>query len=133
MTASRLTFRPALLALACAASLPAFPALAASPACEAKRAEIEASIAEAQARGQAQRVRGLQQALAANQANCSDASLAAEREDDIREAQREVAEREAELAEEKREGGDADKIARRQAKLDEARAELVAAQKRPKP
>jgi len=98
-------------------------ASAASPACEAKRAEIEASLADAQARGQAQRARGLKKALDANTSNCTDASLAKARDADIRAAQKEVAEREADLSAAQRKG-DADKIARRQAKLDDARAEL---------
>lgn len=105
-------------------------AAAASPACEAKRAEIEASLADAQARGQAREVRGLKKALDANRANCTDASLAKEREDDIRKARKEVAEREADLRSAQRKG-DADKIAKRQSKLDDARAELERVSKPP--
>jgi flagellar motor protein MotB len=116
-------------ALAGAAAILAWtPAWAASPACDAKRAEIEASLADAQARGQASQVRGLKRALAANQSHCTDAALAKQREKDISEAQREVAQREKDLQDAQRKG-DADKIDKRQAKLDEARAELARAER----
>ena len=98
-----------------------------SPACEAKRANIEAQIAEATAKGRTQQVDGLKRALAANQAHCTDASLAKEREENIQKAQEKVAEREKSLAEAKLKG-DADKIAKKQAKLDEARRALTEAQ-----
>lgn len=104
------------------------PARAASPACEAKRAEIESSLADAQAHGNARQVRGLKRALGANQAHCTDASLAKERDREIRDAQREVAQREGDLQSAQRKG-DADKIRTRQAKLDEARADLERVQK----
>lgn len=97
-----------------------------SPACEAKRANIEAQIAEATAKGRTQQVEGLKRALAANQAHCTDASLAKERDEDIQEAQEKVAEREKSLAEAKLKG-DVDKIAKKQAKLDEARRALTEA------
>ncbi len=105
------------------------PALAdPSPACVAKRTYIENQIAEAKANNRTEQVEGLQRALKANKANCTDESLAKEREEDIRDAQEEVAERERDLAEAKREG-DADKIAKRQEKLNEARQELEEARK----
>lgn len=106
------------------------PALAAQggPACAAKRADIEAQIGAAQARGNRQELAGLKRALKANQSRCSDAGLARERDARIREAQREVAQRETELAQEEKKG-DAQKIAKRSAKLDEARAELAEASK----
>jgi hypothetical protein len=99
-----------------------------SPACEAKRANIEKQIAEATSRGRSQEVAGLKRALAANKAECTDASLAKEREERIQEAQKEVAEREKDLAEAERKG-DAKKIAKRKTKLDEARSELTEAEK----
>jgi len=102
------------------------PARAASPACEAKRANIEAQIAEAEARGHKRRAAGLQEALSANRAHCTDESLAAAREADIRKAEREVAEREEALRAAQRKG-DRKKIARQQAKLEEARSELAEA------
>ena len=66
--------------------------------------------------------------MAANQAHCTDASLAKERDEDIQKAQEKVAEREKSLAEAKLKGA-ADKIAKKQAKLDEARRALTEAQK----
>lgn len=99
-----------------------------SPACEAKRASIEKQIDEASARGRNQEVAGLKRALAANKARCTDASLAKERDADIRDAQRKVASREKSLAEAERKG-DAKKIATRKAKLEEARKGLAEAEK----
>lgn len=66
--------------------------------------------------------------MRANQAHCSDASLAAERERDIQKATKKVAKREKDLAEAQRKG-DPDKIAQRQRRLDEARQALTEAQK----
>lgn len=108
-------------------TLPAFAAEA-SPACAAKRANIESQISEARARGHAQALKGLQRALKAHIAHCSDASLAEEREAKIAKAQRELAARESDLREAERKG-DAKKMASRKAKLDEARRELAEAQK----
>ena len=79
-------------------------------------------------RGHSQELAGLQRALAANQAHCSDASLAKAREADIRAAQKKVAEREKSLAEAERKGN-AKKIAKRKAKLAEARRDLAEAEK----
>jgi hypothetical protein len=106
------------------------PTLAAdaSPACAAKRAQIEAQISEATAQGNKQQVAGLQKALKANKANCSDASLAAERDKQIKAAQKKVASREKSLREAEQKG-DAKKIADRKAKLEAAKAELVEAEK----
>ena len=108
----------------------ATPLLAAepSPACAAKRAHIESEMSLAQAQGRQHQIAGLQTALRANQANCTDASLAAERESDIKKATKKVAEREEKLAKAQA-NGDAQKIARQQADLDAARSELANAQK----
>lgn len=121
---------PLCAALLAALTALAAPALAASggPACEAKRADIQAQIGAAQARGNRQELAGLNRALKANQSRCTDAGLARERDGRIREAQREVALRERELAQEEKKG-DAKKIAKRSAKLDAARAELAEASK----
>lgn len=113
--------------LLAACTLPAFAADA-SPACAAKRAAIEQQLAEARARGNTQQIKGLQRALKANIAHCTDASLAKEREAQIAKAQREVAKRERDLREAERKG-DAQKIATRKAKLEEAQHELAEAQK----
>lgn len=111
-------------------ALAASPAMAAQPsaACTAKRADIEAQLAEATTQQRKQEVAGLQKALKANQANCTDASLAKDRDRDIKQAQKKVAERERSLAEAERKG-DAKKIADRQAKLEAARSGLARAER----
>ena len=111
-------------------ALAATPLLAAEPsaACAAKVARIEFEVGQAQAQGRQHQIAGLQRALRATQSNCTDASLAAERESDIKKATKKVAEREQKLAKAQAKG-DAQKIASQQADLDEARSELVNAQK----
>ncbi|MET4575820.1 DUF1090 domain-containing protein [Ottowia thiooxydans] len=106
------------------------PALASepSPACLAKRASIESQLEEAKSRNRKQEMMGLQKALRANKARCTDEILAKEREKDIKQAQRKVAERERDLAEAQKKG-DAKKIMTRQQKLDEARRTLAASEK----
>ncbi|RYF65369.1 MAG: DUF1090 domain-containing protein [Comamonadaceae bacterium] len=99
-----------------------------SPACAAKRADIQAQLSEATAQKRKHEVAGLQKALKANQANCTDASLAKDRDRDIKQAQKKVAERERSLAEAERKG-DAKKIADRQAKLEAARSGLARAER----
>jgi len=101
------------------------PLLAAEqlPACMAKRAEIERGISAAEAQGNVREARGLRKALRANIDRCTTASLEAERSRDIAEAEEEVAERQADLARAERKG-DAEKIAKQKAKLEEARQEL---------
>jgi hypothetical protein len=107
-------------------------AVAAQPsaACAAKRAEIENQLAEANAHGRKHEAAGLQKALKANRARCSDASLARARDQDIKQARKKVAEREHSLAQARRKG-DADKIADREAKLEEARQALARAERPP--
>ena len=111
-----------------AASAGSALASTASPACVAKRTSIEAQIAEATAQGHKSRLNGLNTALRANKANCTDASLAKERDRDIKAAQKKVTSREKDLAKAEKKG-DAQKIASRRAKLDEARADLARAEK----
>ncbi|WP_353235222.1 DUF1090 domain-containing protein [Diaphorobacter ruginosibacter] len=115
----------ALFLLACAS--PAFAAER-SAACEAKRSHIESQISHATAHGRSREVAGLKRALAANKAHYTDASLAKERDARIRDAQRKVAEREKGLAQAEHKG-DAGKIAARKAKLEQARNDLIEAQK----
>lgn len=105
-------------------ALAATPLLAAEPACAAKITRIEFEVGQAQAQGRQHQIAGLQKALRATQSHCTDASLAADRESDIQKATKKVAEREQKLAK-----GDAQKIARQQADLEEARSALVNAQK----
>lgn len=117
------------LVATCVLALSAVSASAAAPpsaACAAKRAEIEQQIVQAKAQGRSQEVRGLERALKANQTNCTDASLARERQARIAQAEREVAERERDLAKAERER-DSKKVERRRTKLEEANAELAQA------
>ena len=109
-------------------ALAATPLLAAEPACAAKITRIELEVGQAQAQGRQHQIAGLQKALRATQSHCTDASLAADRESDIQKATKKVAEREQKLAKAQAKG-DAQKIARQQADLDEARSDLVNAQK----
>ena len=101
--------------------------LAATPLL-AKITRIEFEVGQAQAQGRQHQIAGLQKALRATQSNCTDASLAAERESDIKKATEKVAEREQKLAKAQAKG-DTRKIASQQADLDKARSELVNAQK----
>lgn len=114
----------ALLALSTFLSL----ANAAGPACAAKRMDIESQLSEAKARGRSQQVAGLNKALRANAANCTDESLAKDREARIQKARRELAQREKDLAAAER-AGSAKKIEKRRTKLEEARRELADAEK----
>ena len=111
-------------------ALHAAPALAtdASPACEAKRTNIELQIEEATKRGNSKEVAGLRKALQANKDHCTQASLEKEREKQIRQAEKKVQEREKSLAEAERKG-DAKKIANRKSKLEEAHSDLLEAEK----
>jgi hypothetical protein len=113
-----------LFALCSTASFAATPI----SACEAKRAHIEAQIVEAKAHGQQQKVAGLEKALRENIAHCSDVSLAKEQESKILSAKQKVADRETELREAELKG-DAKKIVKSKAKLDEARQALSEAEK----
>jgi len=91
--------------------------------CNAKREAIERDIDAAKARGQAQRVQGLERAMRANQRNCSEERLQAEHRKRVQAQERKVAERQRELEAAKHKGR-ADKIAQRESKLREEEAEL---------
>lgn len=99
-----------------------------SKGCDAKRSSIEQEIAYARAHGNANRVDGLETALARLNANCTDASLRSESQRKVAAAQKKLAEREHDLQKAKDEGKSAKKIAERQHKVDEAHAELERAQ-----
>ncbi|KMS54958.1 hypothetical protein V474_17975 [Novosphingobium barchaimii LL02] len=111
------------------ALLASSPVLAAepSPLCVAKQQDIERRIFTAKTQGHSRELDGLNKALRESRRNCTAASLEAERARDIRQASEEVAEREAALAKARR-GGDPDKIAKREAKLQEARVKLAEAE-----
>ena len=114
------------IVLAAAAALTSTWTLAqpvAGATCEARREAIGRDIDAARAQGQTQRVRGLQTALAEVRRNCSDAKLAAAHQRRVKGQERKVAERERDLREAQRKGR-AGKIAQREDKLREARAEL---------
>ncbi|WP_162248689.1 DUF1090 domain-containing protein [Variovorax sp. Root473] len=115
-----------LLVLAAAAAFTALGA-AAQPTgpgtCDAKREAIGRDIEMAKSKGQKQRVRGLETALAEVNRNCTDAKLAAEHARRIRNQERKVAERERDLRE-AQEKGRASKIADREKKLRDAQEEL---------
>ena len=98
------------------------------PGCSAKEARIEAEIADATSRGQKHRLTGLQKALGATRANCTEQSRKNEREARIRKAKQEVAEREKDLLDAEK-SGDVDKVNKRRVKAAEARRELVNAEK----
>lgn len=106
------------------------PSMAAEPGpgCAAKQAEIEASIAAATERGNKQELAGLNKALRATKANCTEASLKKQKEARVRKAQQALAQREQDLAQAEK-TGDGKKIEKRRAKAEEARRELDAAEK----
>lgn len=99
-----------------------------SAACAYKQQEIETQLGFAKQAGNQYQIAGLERALAAHKANCSDASLEQERQERITKAEHKVAEREQELAE-ARAKGDPKKVARRQSKLQEAQQGLQEAQR----
>lgn len=102
-------------------------ALAADPTalkgCAAKKANLQTQIDYAREHNNSHQQAGLQSALDAVKAHCTDALLRQEREKTISEAKHEVRERQADLAEATKKG-DADKISKRQAKLAESQKEL---------
>jgi hypothetical protein len=117
----------AILSAACGAS-----AAELSPACQAKSNRIQTQIADAQAVGNRQELRGLRSALQANAAHCTDRALAAERDADIHKAELKVRRRERELKNAQA-ANDPKKIASRQSKLEEAQRSLTEAQSVPAP
>ncbi|MGO4395771.1 DUF1090 domain-containing protein [Variovorax sp. M-6] len=101
----------------------AAPEPAAGGTCQAKREEISRNLDEARAKGQKQRVRGLEHALSEVDAHCSDAKLQAEQQRRIQRQEEAVAARERDLKEAERDGN-AKKVARRKSKLLEEQAKL---------
>lgn len=116
-----------------AALLVSLPALAQSPipaGCAAKSASIEKEMDYSKAHGNGGRVAGLQTALDAVRNNCSEASLAAEREAKITEKTHTVEEKKANLKRAQA-SGNAKKIAKGKSKLAQAEAELEEARRAP--
>lgn len=119
----------AVLGLLLAANLNITPLLAADGegGCAVKRQVLQDKIEAAQQSGNSQELDGLRRALGNVDAHCDDASLHEERLASVKEAREEVQEREKDL----REAigtGDQEKIAKHQARLAEARAELEQAE-----
>lgn len=109
------------------AALPALADTAANPRCEAKAASIEKQLQAAWAEGHTQQAKGLSAALDGVRENCTDKELMRELQAKVNKARDEIREREADLREAEL-AGDGGKIAKRQAKLDEALEELKAAE-----
>jgi len=107
-------------------ALPALPAFAQSnlTGCAAKKDDIQQQIDYAKTHNNSYRIAGLEKALSEVNANCSDASLRADREADVRKKEQKVAEREQELTEAKA-TGHTDKIQKKQEKLVDAKEELA--------
>lgn len=113
-----------LLATIIALHFSPYAAAQAGPACAAKQASIESKVVAAQARGNKWELAGLNRALQATKANCTDESLVKEREKGIRKAKQELAKREKELAQAEK-TADPEKIAKRRAKAEKARGKLA--------
>ncbi|HCB1499609.1 uncharacterized protein DUF1090 [Klebsiella oxytoca] len=103
-------------------------AFAISP-CQEKEQDIQREISYAEKHHNQNRIDGLNRALSEVRANCSDSKLKAEHQQKIAKQQAEIAERQSDLREAEQKG-DADKISKRQHKLDEAQQELKALQSR---
>lgn len=118
-----------LLSLLLAAGLSATPVLAAEPdsGCATKRQVLQEKIDAAEQSGNERELQGLRKALGNIDAHCDDASLQEDRLASIEEARQEVEEREMDLREAMGKG-DQEKIAKRRAKLAEARADLEQAE-----
>jgi division protein CdvB (Snf7/Vps24/ESCRT-III family) len=94
--------------------------------CAAKKHHLQTLIEQARMRGNSHQQAGLETALNEVNANCTDESLRQARENKIKVAEDEVRERRDDL-EAAIKKGDADKISKRRAKLDESRSELQSA------
>ncbi|MBD9397112.1 DUF1090 domain-containing protein [Pseudomonas sp. PDM11] len=105
------------------AALPALADQSANPLCEAKAVNIEKQLQAAWAEGNAEKAKGLSAALDDVRENCSDKELMRELAAKVNKARDEIREREADLREAEL-SGDPQKIAKRQAKLDEALQDL---------
>ncbi|MEP8455320.1 DUF1090 domain-containing protein (plasmid) [Enterobacter bugandensis] len=100
----------------------------AATGCEAKRQDIKQQIDYARANDNKHRIAGLEKALSELNTHCTDERLHAERESEVKDKELKVEERRQELAEAQADGR-ADKVAKKQRKLEEALAELDEAKK----
>ncbi|WP_054178212.1 DUF1090 domain-containing protein [Trabulsiella odontotermitis] len=103
-------------------------AWAASP-CQEKAQNIQREISYAEKHHNQNRINGLKKALNEVNAHCSDRQVLADHQKKIARQKDEVAERRQELNEAKQKG-DADKIDKRERKLNEAQDELKALESR---
>jgi len=101
----------------------------ASSLCQEKEQDIQREISYAEKHNNHSRINGLKKALSEVKANCSDSKLRADHQRKIDEQKEEIAERRRDLAEAK-EKGDADKVAKREHKLQEAQNDLKALESR---
>ncbi|TLU66480.1 MULTISPECIES: DUF1090 domain-containing protein [Enterobacteriaceae] len=101
----------------------------ASSLCQEKEQDIQREISYAEKHNNQSRINGLKKALSEVKANCSDSKLRADHQRKIDEQKEEIAERRRDLTEAK-EKGDADKVAKREHKLQEAQNELKALESR---
>ena len=108
------------IALLLALSSLSASAIAASP-CQEKEQDIQREISYAEKHHNQSRIDGLNTAL--RRENCSDSKLKADHQQKIAKQREEIAERQRDL-QEARKKGDADKINKRQHKLNEAQQEL---------
>ncbi len=123
-------FSPLVLLTCC--GLLATPLLAAEQApeatgCLAKSHEISMKIEQAKTEGNKPMQAGLEKALSETNANCSEASLLKQREQQVLDAKREVSRRQADLNKAMAKG-DPERINKRKDKLAESRKELQDAQ-----
>ena len=112
------------LALLCVSS-----ASFANSLCQEKEQDIQREISYAEKHNNQSRIDGLKKALSEVRANCTDDKLRAEHQKKIEKQEAEIAERRDDLQEAKQDG-DADKISKRERKLQEAQEELKALESR---
>ncbi len=97
--------------------------------CQEKEQDIQREISYAEKHNNQHRIDGLKKALSKVKDNCTDSKLRADHQEKIAEQKDEIAERRQDLQEAK-EKGDAEKIAKRERKLQEAQDELKALEAR---
>lgn len=117
----RITLALALLSLSTASF--------ANSLCQQKEQEIQREISYAEKHNNQHRIEGLKKALSEVKDNCTDSKLRADHQKKIAEQKDEIAERRQDLQEAK-EKGDAEKIAKREKKLQEAQDDLKALEAR---
>ncbi|MCI9500297.1 MAG: DUF1090 domain-containing protein [Enterobacter hormaechei subsp. steigerwaltii] len=97
--------------------------------CQEKEQDIQREISYAEKHNNQHRIDGLKKALSEVKDNCTDSKLRADHQEKIAEQKDEIAECRQDLQEAK-EKGDAEKIAKRERKLQEAQDELKALEAR---